>query len=285
MKLTINSYSTALFSTWHFIEEFKLLFDAGDGLVANLMGKCGKIKHVFISHADRDHVTGLLQFNQLFAQHNPMIYYPKDAQSFPYLNKFFQQFDPHNRGTGWQAIDHLEKVDIKPGYVVESFENSHVNKVGLKSLSYRVIEEKNKLKTEFLNLSPEKLIELKKRKGNGYLFDKRQNTALTYSGDTPVEDYTVYDQSEVLIHEATFLKKTETTEKNSHSSLEEVMKMVSEIKVGKLVLSHFSSRYDQAEIDREILKLIKDYQIKTPVWRIPIGKTVKDILNTNPINQ
>ena len=63
MKLTIHGYSTALFATWYFIEELGILFDAGDGLVSGLMGKCGKIKKVFISHADRDHLTGLLQYN------------------------------------------------------------------------------------------------------------------------------------------------------------------------------------------------------------------------------
>jgi len=74
MNLTIHGYSTALYATWYFVEELGILFDAGDGLVSNLMGKSGKIRDVFISHADRDHITGLLQYNQLFAQHKPKIF-------------------------------------------------------------------------------------------------------------------------------------------------------------------------------------------------------------------
>src|SRR2546423_5921372 len=55
-RLTITGYSTALFSTWIFIEEMRLLFDAGDGVMSGLMHKSGKIRHIAMSHADRDHV-------------------------------------------------------------------------------------------------------------------------------------------------------------------------------------------------------------------------------------
>ena len=34
MQLTINTYSTALFSTWINVEELGLLIDAGDGVMA-----------------------------------------------------------------------------------------------------------------------------------------------------------------------------------------------------------------------------------------------------------
>lgn len=57
MEFTISGYSTALFSTWYFIEELGLLFDAGDGVITYLLQKSRKIKYIFISHADRDHLT------------------------------------------------------------------------------------------------------------------------------------------------------------------------------------------------------------------------------------
>ena len=66
--MTITGYSTALFSTWYFVEELGLLFDVGDGLMSNLMQKSRKIKHTFITHPDRDHLTGLMQFTQLNAR-------------------------------------------------------------------------------------------------------------------------------------------------------------------------------------------------------------------------
>ena len=74
MQLTITGYSTALFATWYFIDELNMLFDAGDGLTAGLLHKARKVEHVFISHADRDHLTGLLQFNQLNAREAPPLF-------------------------------------------------------------------------------------------------------------------------------------------------------------------------------------------------------------------
>lgn len=156
MQLTITGYSTALFSTWYFVEELGILFDCGDGVSAALLQKARKVEHVFISHADRDHLAGLLQFNQL------------------------------------------------------------------------------------------------------------------------------------LIHEATFLGGGEHIKSkphvNKHSTLEAVMEMVSSIRVGKLVLGHFSSRYDSATIDEAILSYCNKYAINIPVYRVLPGITVTDILNQPALN-
>ncbi|WP_298900519.1 MBL fold metallo-hydrolase [uncultured Psychroserpens sp.] len=288
MKLTIHGYSTALFATWYFIEELGLLLDAGDGLTSNLLGKTGKIKHVFISHADRDHLGGLLQYNQLFSHRRPHIYYPKDANSFRFLEDFTGRFDPHTSGTIWTPLEDEQMIDIKTNYKVQGFENKHIDVPGqLKSLSYKVIETKNKLKPEFAKLSSHDIVALKKEKGDGYINEQLQKNVLIYSADTPVFDYSKFDNCDVLIHEATFLKKDELekgNDRNKHSSLEDVMEMVANISVGQLILGHFSSRYDSSEIDKSIKKLIAHYNIKIPVFRIPIGEVSRDILNGNPLN-
>ncbi|WP_075342722.1 MBL fold metallo-hydrolase [Tenacibaculum agarivorans] len=284
MKLTINAYSTALFATWYFIEELGLLFDAGDGLTSNLMGKCGKIKHVFISNADRDHLAGLLQYNQLFAHRKPIIYYPKDSGSFPFLAEFTSKFDPHTFGTQWKPLDNEQVIPIKPNYEVTCFENQHIDVEGqLKSLSYKVEETKNKLKSEFRNLSSAALIAIKKEKGDNFIQEQIRKTILIYSGDTPVYDYSKYDNCKVLIHEATFLTKEELVSgnnKNKHSSLEEVMEMVANINIEQLIIGHFSSRYNQQQIDESIFRLKKYYNIKIPVHCVPVGQMKKDILHS-----
>ncbi|HEV7780957.1 MAG TPA: MBL fold metallo-hydrolase [Chitinophagaceae bacterium] len=79
----ITGYSTALFSTWYFIEEAGILFDCGDGCSAGLLQKSRKVKNIFISHADRDHLTGLLQFCQLNNREDlPKVFYSADCDSF-----------------------------------------------------------------------------------------------------------------------------------------------------------------------------------------------------------
>lgn len=289
MNLNISGYSTALFSTWYFIEELGLLFDAGEGLTSSLLQKSRKINHVFITHADRDHLTGLFQFNQLNARPGlPQIYFPKDCGSFPAIETFSKKFDPHVSGTKWHPIVPGQVVSIKEGVEVEAFRNNHVETDSdvTKSLSFKVFTVKNKLKSEFLALPPDQIKNIVLEKGKEFTTEKIRTNILSYSGDTPVEDYAAWDNAKILIHEATFLNNAESTIKthgNKHSTLEEVMRMVSEIKVETLVLGHFSSRYSQPEIDNSIEQLYKKYNLKIPVFRILPGQTVLNILNSVPL--
>lgn len=97
-----------------------------------------------------------------------------------------------------------------------------------------------------------------------------------------------WDGSEILIHEATFLKdegdaKIESRI-NKHSKVDEVLKMVREINVEKLILNHFSSRYSKEEIDLTVRKLIKEFGIRIPVYIVYPGEIKRDILNSQPIN-
>jgi hypothetical protein len=54
---------------------------------------------------------------------------------------------------------------------------------------------------------------------------------------------------------------------NLHSTLEEVMEMVSSIHIEQLILGHFSSRYSPEEIDTAIKDLCEKYAISIPVHR------------------
>lgn len=284
MNYTIHAYSTALYSTWYFIEELGILFDAGDGVTSNLLGKSGKIRDVFISHADRDHLGGLMQLNQLKGGTKFNIYYPKDAGSFPALQNFLGKFDPQSRGGNWKPLKDGDSYGTKTGLSVKGFENKHIDKPGLlKSLSFKVIDSKTKLKSELKGAGSTQIIAMQEDLGFDYVFDRIETTKLIYSGDTSIFDYSAFDNCEILIHEATFLSKDDVknhNNKNKHSSLEEVLEMVTNIKVDKVILGHFSSRYKQHEIDSKIKELVKYYGIKIPVFRIPVGKYVNDVLGS-----
>src|ERR1700753_2831858 len=158
--MTITGYSTALFATWYFVEEWSVLFDAGDGLISALLQKSRKIDHVFVSHADRDHLTGLLQFNQLNARPGyPVIHYPKDARSFTALETFSRTFDPHVSNTVWRPLTEGEDVPIAKDLFVRPYRNGHVpteNHI-IKSLGYQIIQTKKKLKEEYTHLGGQDL--------------------------------------------------------------------------------------------------------------------------------
>ena len=244
MKLTITGFSTALFSTWYFIEELGLLFDCGDGASSGLLQKARKVKHVFISHADRDHLTGLLQFNQLNARQGfPKIYFPRDSSSFPFLEEFSTRFDPHVNGAEWIKMEEGDSFEIKKNIFVEPFRNEHVpvGKELVKSLSFHVFETKRKLKEEYLHLPGKEIATLRNELGEENITIQLRKNILSYSGDTPIENDGRWNNTKVLIHEATFLRKGDVDlddrRQGKHSYLEEVIEMVSKTKVEQLILS------------------------------------------------
>lgn len=290
MQLTISGYSTALFSTWYFVEQLGICLDAGDGMTSQLMQKSRKIKQVFISHADRDHLTGLLMFNQLNARADyPEIYFPKDSNSFSEYESFSKKFDPQVSYTQWKKLSDHQEVIFKDRYIAKAFRNNHVKTEPhlSKSLGYSIFETKQKLKPEFTHLSKEELLRAKQKLGKDHLTFEERSNILSYSGDTPV-DYEVWKGSKILIHEATFLESVKENPKlpnrNAHSNLEDVIKMASLIHLDTLILGHFSSRYSKEEIDGKIRLFAKKYNITFPIRRVIPGKTHFDILNEDPVN-
>lgn len=292
MQLTITGYSTALFSTWYFIEEWGILFDAGEGLISTLLQKSRKIDQVFISHADRDHITGLLQLNQLNARPGfPVIHYPKDSGSFPVLEKFSKLFDPQVTRTVWTPVTEGDEIAIAKDLLVKPIRNGHVpvEQHIIKSLGYQVIQTRKKLRPEYANLSGEELRQLAERQGRDSFSMEIRTNLLAYSGDTPVEDGTKWDNTKILIHEATFLGNGEGVKVrdygNKHSNLEEVMEMVSTLQIEQLILGHFSSRYSPEEIVLAVKDLCEKYAINIPVQLILPGETVHDVLGQIPVNR
>ncbi|NIG54145.1 MBL fold metallo-hydrolase [Chitinophaga sp. Cy-1792] len=291
MRLTITGYSTALFATWYLIEELGVLFDAGDGLTSVLLQKSRKINHVFISHADRDHLTGLLQLNQLNARDGwPVIYYPRDSSSFPAMEAFLKRFDAHTAGIRWQPVGPGDEIWLNDHLVVVPVRNEHVTTEEriIRSLSYKVMEVKQKVKPEIAALPPEEIRSIIMARGKANTTIEVRNTILGYSGDTPVIDLQRWDNTDILIHEATFLGSEDDIKvvpyKNKHSRLEEVLAMVSTMNVKQLILGHFSSRYSAEQIDDAICEGCKKYNIDIPVHRILPGATAWNILHALPVN-
>jgi len=284
MNLTISGYSTALFSTWYFIEELGLLFDCGDGLMSTLLQKSRKIENVFISHPDRDHLTGLLQLNQLNARDGfPIIHYPKDSSSFPALRDFSMKFDPHVKGTVWHPIVDRDRVWIKKDIYVEALRNNHVPAAEnvFKSFGFKVVQVKYKLKQEYMSLPPLDIKKAIDTLGKEATHNIEETILLAYSGDTPAENFSYWNNAKILIHEATFLgdEVEIQSHRNKHSKLEDVLSNVAEIQIEALILGHFSSRYSNEQIDESIRELCKKFNIQIPVYRVLPGQTMFDILS------
>ena len=278
-QLTITGYSTALFATWYFVDELALLLDCGDGVSAGLLQKSRKVKHLFISHADRDHVGGLLQFNQLNSRPGLKIYYPQDCGTFPALEKFTGKFDPQVSGAEWIPVGDGDEIAIRNDLVVRAVENAHVvTEIGeTKSLSFFVDRCDRKLKPELLGKTGSEIAQLRKDRGDLAITNESRSTILAYSADTPIEHDGRWDKVKTLIHEATFLTAEEiepdNPRRNKHSSLDQVLEMVAGSGVQQLVLGHFSSRYDVQQIEDAIQQGCERFGVTIPVYRVLPGRS------------
>lgn len=279
-----------MFATWWMVEELGLLFDAGDGAQAGLLSKARKIKHVFLSHAHRDHLTGLPQLVQLNASTGSLVlHYPKDSGSFPAMAEFLAQFDPHVEAVQWLPFDQGEHIAVGKDLEVEIIRNNHVvsEQAPIKSVSFKVHRSKRKLRPEFIGMSGAEIGRLRARDGEDAITTATRETILGYSGDTPVEVPGRWNDTQVLIHEATFLTREEITpdapHRGKHSSLDALMEMVAESNVQQLILGHFSTRYSAEQIDAAIATEAKRTGLRIPIFRVLPGQVSRNILAGAPV--
>ncbi len=285
MHLTITTASTALFSTWVFVEELGLLFDAGDGVSASLGQKGRKIRHVFVTHADRDHLCGLLQLHQLNARKGlPHIYYPSDCGSFPALRDFVGRFDPQSGPATWKGIEANQTVELPNGYSVVAGTSAHVPSEKLaKALDFAVYTSRRMLRPEFRGLPGPEIASKRQELGEDAVTETRTEAMIGYSGDAPKLDCDRWSGVKVLIHESTFLEP-ETT-RGFHSNLPQVIAAAAQLDLDALILIHFSARYKLPEINKAIAQHADNSSPRFPIFAVYPGQVATNILATTPIWQ
>ena len=255
MPCSVTGYSTALYATWWFIDDWGLLFDCGDGASSGLAQKGHKVSTIAISHADRDHLSGLIQFLQLNTRGSlPRILYPADCGSFLALAEFSKNFDPQRNGDPeWIPVREGDCIPIGKGRIIEVLPNDHIIAPPdqTKSVSYRVIEKRRHLREEHRNLSGPEIGALKQQAGEDAVTEERTRALLGFSGDAASPNPQIWQGVPTVIHEATFLDHAEAegrAARHRHCMLPDVMAMAATLKLDCLVLGHFSIRYSHEEI-------------------------------------
>lgn len=278
--MKITAYSTALYSTWIFIEELRLLFDAGDGVAAALGGKGRKAKTVALSHSDRDHVTGLLQLQQLHAPHNGLrVLYPADSRGIPLLADFCRRFDPWaGPYVNWERVLPDERVALEGDLALAPTPNTHMPGRGVKSLGYKVVRRVRKLKPEYEGTPGEVLATMDREATTVEI----ERAVLAYSGDTGPMDPSIWAGQPILIHEATFLRQADVERgakhrTQLHSCLDEVLELARSAQPERLVLTHLSPRYHEDEARTEIARMASEMGLAFPIWLVPPGRVVNDL--------
>ena len=266
-----------------------MLFDVGDGVAAQLGSKCNKVRHVFFSHADRDHLGGLIQFYQLSAHppNPPKFYYPKDSGSFPALKDFLERFDPNLATCDWIPIEGGMRVNVATNLTVEVGENDHIRTASrgsideVKSLDFTLVEGRRKLRDEFEGLPGAEIGRLRATHGEEHVTELHERRLFGFSGDTSLFDAGRWRGTEVLVHEATFIAPDEAD--RGHCELGAVLDAACSLDHRALVLTHFSSRYSDEMIVNAIRREATRLNVHYPIFAVLPGAVVRNILSEQPI--
>jgi len=262
MKLI--GYSKALYSTWFYYAPDRILFDCGEGMSSYLENKVYAIQRVFLSHGHADHISGLMGLINI--RNNAMGDREKDLTVyFPAGNHFISELIVYFSRTNRRLRYNLEWVPLQPGDRVPLLEGRHgryleafatVHSPGEISLGYNIVERRRRLKPEYRDLPQEEIVKLVRAGKKAEITEEYDQRIFSYGGDSvPLKPYFIRD-TEVLCHEATFLRDEDRKE-YKHSTVWEAIDVALEAGVKKeLILFHLSSRYrrDIPKLEEEIRK-------------------------------
>ena len=250
------------------IDDQILLLDCGEGtqMQMNLYKiRKSKIRHIFISHLHGDHyfgLIGLLNSMALIGRKEDLhLYAPEpvfgliDLQmsladsSFPYV---LHRHPLNNEG----------EILAQPGFTVSCFKVIHrIECWGFAIKQKQKLKKLNVEAAQQYNIPTTFYYELKKgadyKKENGEIiknewvtFEPPAPKTYMYCADTLYTDtFLPFIQSATLLyHEATYLKDMEEKAyKRFHSTAEQAAKIAVKANAKRLLIGHFSSKYDCLE--------------------------------------
>ncbi len=283
----ISLFSIPLVTTWVFDDTHRILFDAGDGVTAMLDARIHRIRLVALTHAHRDHCSGLGQLlNLTGGTGEQTVVYPQASGALRALATFLTAFDARTTGKVlWRPVDESDAIDIEPArHYLRPFVTDHYPPTDPRrklSLGYQIVRYVDRLRPEFATLSQEALDALRRERGREYITHTVEDRLLSITGDTMPLDPSVVAGSRVLLHECTFLDPEEEAEMaergHRHSSLDEALRTAQAAGVEYLGLYHVSRRYDDATILRRVRERCAEMELECKVSVALPGKFYDDL--------
>ena len=266
---TVNSAPTAQLLE---MEERHFLIDCGEGTQVQLRkakSRFSKINHIFISHLHGDHcfgLPGLIASFRLLGRETPMhIYGPKGIAEM--LETIFRLTETHR---GFEIIYHelssTQSEKIYEDKRVEVFTIPLKHRIYCNGYLFREKQKPRHLNIKEIIKYPE--IEtcdyhnLKQGKDfilkDGYVLknevlttEPTKSVSYAFCSDTRYSEeiIPIIQNVDVLYHEATFLHDlSEMAQHTGHSTALEAARIARKAKVGKLILGHFSNRYQDLSV-------------------------------------
>lgn len=253
-SFTLAGYSVAGEESVIVVPELDCCFD---------IGKCPRealaVNHVLLSHGHMDHVAGIPYY---FAQRdfqgiaNGTAVVPADLvgpleQLMTAWGRVEGHVPPH-RFVGARGGDDYE---IRRGLVARAFPTNHLPG----SLGFSVIEVRNKLKEEYLDLTGPQIVELKKQ---GVEITRRLEVPLVaFLGDTGPGNYACLPhvaEAKILLIECTFFEAehVDRARAGKHLHVEQLPRVLEGMNNERIVIVHVTRRTDMASARRALRKAL-----------------------------
>ncbi|WP_378188075.1 ribonuclease Z [Aquimarina sp. W85] len=258
------------------------LIDCGEGTQVELRRKkikFSRIRHIFISHLHGDHVFGLIglvsTFKMLGREAPLHIYGPKGIKEFITL-----QLKLSNSWTDYPL--HFHELDSRESVIVFEDQSVSVQTIPLQHRIYcngYLFREKpgdRKLilhKVEAHNIDVAYYRSIKKGKDivldNGTVIENhtiteppRATKSYAFCSDTKYDEAKIalLENVSVLYHESTFLESHKhLAATTGHSTAIEAARIAKKSNVNKLILGHFSTRYNDITLFKKEAQTVFEY--------------------------
>lgn len=259
--MILKAKSKGLFSSWYFYAPDRLLFDCGEGVSLELSYNIFAIEKIVLTHGHIDHISGLM--NLINLRHSTKgdtkkdltIYYPAGDKTIEGYRQAITDITKPFLGyqLEWVAIDGGTEIPLKKGRILKAFKVNHGSQ---NPLGYNIIERRKKLHPDYAGLPGQEIAKIPDDKKYMY-YDA---IILSYSGDSMADNPDNYKNSELLIHDCTFLAP-EDRDHPKHATAQEVMDLAKEAGVKQVVLTHISPRYQNRKTIYKFMQEIDSHGI------------------------